>query len=289
MADRNSDYKYLCVFDMDGTLLDDCHRLSEANISALSELSRAGAAVTLATGRTELMTRQYSSALGIHLPVISSNGALITLPDTGECLHMNAFSGDVLRRILQHNISRQNDYFLYTADRVYHSRVSRRIEIMHLYNASACTDDQIPLTELPGSVDEVMAILPAKGENSVFKALISYQDDDDIRFCNDFKEIEAIQSQTISMDLMPLGSTKGNALAFLAEYLGIGRANIFAFGDQHNDISMLEYAGHAVAPSNAAEEVKAIADFVTSSNNDSGVASAVYNYVLKIIRQESAS
>lgn len=290
MANGNFDYNYLCIFDMDGTLLDDFHQISEANVRALAELAGAGVAVTLATGRTELMTRKYSSALGIRLPVITSNGALITVPETGECLHMNAFSSDILRRILQHNISRQNDYFLYTADRVYHSQSSRRIGIMHLYNSTACSDDQIPLTELPGSVGQVMDMLPAKGENSVFKVLISYQDEEDIRFCNDFKEIEAIQSQAISMDLMPQGGTKGHALEFLAGYLGVERANVFAFGDQHNDISMLEYAGHAIAPANAAEEVKAIADFVsTASNNDSAVASAVYDYVLKIIRQESAT
>lgn len=289
VVNSNFGYKYLCIFDMDGTLLDDFQQISEANARALSELTGAGVAVTLATGRTELMTRKYSSALGIRLPVISSNGALITVPETGECLHMNAFTGDVLRRILQHNISRLNDYFLYTTDRVYHSQSSRRIGIMHLYNSTACSDDQIPLTELPASVGEVMDMLPAKGENSVFKVLISYQDDEDIRFCNDFKEIEAIQSQAISMDLMPQGGTKGHALEFLAEYLGVARANIFAFGDQHNDISMLEYAGHAIAPANAAEEVKAVADYVTASNNDSGVASAVYDYVLKIISQESAN
>jgi hydroxymethylpyrimidine pyrophosphatase-like HAD family hydrolase len=80
---------------------------------------------------------------------------------------------------------------------------------------------------------------------------------------------------------MSEGVTKGNALKDLAEILKIKREEIIAIGDNHNDISMLEYAGYAIAVGNAEQVVKDIADLVTVSNDEDGVAKAL-RYVLEI-------
>ena len=74
---------------------------------------------------------------------------------------------------------------------------------------------------------------------------------------------------------MKAGVTKGRALMTLAEGLSIEREEIIAIGDNYNDISMLEYAGFPVAMGNSVEPLKRVAKFVTSSNDEDGVAKAL--------------
>lgn len=71
------------------------------------------------------------------------------------------------------------------------------------------------------------------------------------------------------------GVTKASALARLADQLGTGRGGTVAFGDMPNDIPMLAWAGHAVAVANAHPEVRSVADEVTATNDDDGVAVVV--------------
>jgi hypothetical protein len=75
-------------------------------------------------------------------------------------------------------------------------------------------------------------------------------------------------------------ATKGNAVKALAERLGIKQSEVMALGDNHNDLSMIEYAGCGVAMENAIPAVKEAADFQTLSNNDHGVAHAIQKLVL---------
>lgn len=68
------------------------------------------------------------------------------------------------------------------------------------------------------------------------------------------------------------GSDKGNALKILADAVQVPLCNVIAFGDDRNDLGMLKLAGHAVAVANAIDEVRAVADLVTESNDEDGVA-----------------
>ncbi len=84
-----------------------------------------------------------------------------------------------------------------------------------------------------------------------------------------------------NLEINAAGADKGSALLRLAEFLGIGREETMAFGDGENDLSMLRAAGLGVAMENGEEQVKQAADFVTVSNNDAGVASAIRKFVLE--------
>ena len=84
-----------------------------------------------------------------------------------------------------------------------------------------------------------------------------------------------------NVEIMNAGSSKGNAVKFLCELLNIDKEEIIAFGDNYNDISMLEYVGMGVAMGNAEEDVKKIASYITESNTESGVAKAIDDLVLE--------
>lgn len=66
----------------------------------------------------------------------------------------------------------------------------------------------------------------------------------------------------------------------LAEHLGVARENVMTLGDQANDTAMIEYAGIGVAMGNAIPELKAVAQFVTATNTEDGVARAIEQFVL---------
>ncbi|MER2063686.1 MAG: HAD hydrolase family protein, partial [Alkalibacterium sp.] len=70
------------------------------------------------------------------------------------------------------------------------------------------------------------------------------------------------------------------AVKALAEHLGIDRKDVMAIGDSGNDVDLVDFAGIGVAMDNATDEVKAVADVVTTSNNEHGVAQAIYKYAL---------
>lgn len=279
-AGRSAALDYLCVFDMDGTLLNTDQSVSEKNREALSALRRRDVGVILATGRSELMTRKYVRDLGLDLPIISNNGSLVMDTRTHEVLYKNTFTRPVLKKLLEYTVGNDKDYFIYTVDKVYYSANSKKIKIMHHYNSMVPEEEKITIVKLPGNVDAVIASLPDGGEQSAVKILLSYQTAEDYAYFSTVDEAESIASQADSFDIMPVGCTKGKALEFLAGYLGILRENIFAFGDNCNDVPMLEYAAYAIVPANGAQEAKAIADFITASNDDAGVAKGIYEFVI---------
>lgn len=84
-----------------------------------------------------------------------------------------------------------------------------------------------------------------------------------------------------NLEINAEAATKGNALLWLADHLGIAREETMAFGDGENDISMLKAAGIGIAMGNASDQVKAAADEVTLTNEQAGVAAAIRTWILK--------
>ena len=79
---------------------------------------------------------------------------------------------------------------------------------------------------------------------------------------------------------MEKGTTKGNAVQMLAKKLNIKKEEIMCIGDSGNDLSMLNEAGLAVVMGNAEDDIKKYADFITDSNENSGVAMVINKFIL---------
>jgi Cof subfamily protein (haloacid dehalogenase superfamily) len=97
---------------------------------------------------------------------------------------------------------------------------------------------------------------------------------------SDFPEIVATSSFRNNLELNWHTADKGRGLRILSEYLNVPDNDTIAFGDSSNDLTMLQAAGVGVAMGNAAEELKALCDAVTLSNEDDGVAVYLERYVL---------
>ena len=86
------------------------------------------------------------------------------------------------------------------------------------------------------------------------------------------KEFNFVRSAMILYELLPKSASKGNILLKMADMLGIDAKKTIAVGDYNNDISMIKSAGLGFAVANAVDEVKAVADYVTVSNDDDAIA-----------------
>ncbi len=93
-------------------------------------------------------------------------------------------------------------------------------------------------------------------------------------------QFSGVRSQPVIYEAMPLGTTKATALSRLAAILKIEPSEIMAMGDANNDIEMLQFAGLGIAMGNASDHVKSLANDVTTSNEEDGVARAIEKYIL---------
>jgi hydroxymethylpyrimidine pyrophosphatase-like HAD family hydrolase len=82
------------------------------------------------------------------------------------------------------------------------------------------------------------------------------------------------------VDVNAAGATKGQALSDVAAHFGIAREEVFAIGDNHNDVDMLTWAGSAAVMGNAEPEIRALGLPIVGSNDDAGLAEAISRYVL---------
>ena len=95
-----------------------------------------------------------------------------------------------------------------------------------------------------------------------------------------YKKYTIMKSRPILLELMPKGVDKGSGIAVLADLLGFESSEVMALGDEANDAAMIEYAGMGVAMGNATDDIKSMAQYITKTNEEHGVAHAIQKFVL---------
>ena len=96
-----------------------------------------------------------------------------------------------------------------------------------------------------------------------------------------FESVTYVTSQPIFLELFNREVSKGVALDFIAKMYGILQEEVVAFGDGLNDYEMIEYAGMGVAMGNAHPKIKEIANHITATNDEDGIADAIYELILE--------
>ncbi len=133
-------------------------------------------------------------------------------------------------------------------------------------------------------IRDAEAVEDALGE---WPCKILIKDDDTeaiIRNRNALQEIVGDKAVVVSsgdrnIEVLPPGTDKGNALRIVSERLSIPLSDMIAFGDWDNDVGMLSAAGIGVAMSNGSEKAKAVASFITRSNDEDGIAYALERFL----------
>lgn len=260
----------LLALDLDDTLLDETLQISQQNREAIQRAAQKGVLVTLATGRMYCSALPYAQQLGIELPLITYHGALIKTVEGSETLYHCPVPLALAKEII--TIAGAGHYHVNVClnDELY---VAAENEHSHYYQQVAqvkinAVGDLMPLlTQAPTK----LTIIDTE------KRLLILQEELQKRFG---QQLVISISRPRFLEITAKQATKGQALRYLAELHQIPRSQVAAIGDSYNDLDMLEYAGMGVAVANARETVKAVADHITETNYNHGVAVFIQQYVL---------
>ncbi|MEV4786354.1 HAD family hydrolase [Streptomyces tuirus] len=252
----------LIATDLDGTLLRGDDTLSDRSLAALARVADAGAQHLVVTGRPAPRVRPLLDDLGCRGLAVCGQGAQVYDAGAGRLLwsirldrelaetalgKIEAEVGQVYAAVDQDGVDGLTliePGYLMPHPTLPAVRVDRREELWGepiskvLLRHPHLTDDELAATAR--SVVGSLATVTMSGPGTV--------------------------------ELQPCGITKATGLALAAEHLGLRPADTIAFGDMPNDIPMFDWAGHGVAMANAHPELKAVADEVTLSNEDDGIA-----------------
>ena len=268
-------YRFLVASDMDYTLLMPGENVSEENKRAIRAIRDMGGAFTLATGRTFYLITKYIRDLEVDVPCIVSNGGALYDPRIREEIHSSSINRDTVKEIYSVLLQKGIDFAGYSKEAVYFAPESSRKQFFYDYNEGAVEEDKAKIKDIEGTCDlddlpDFNKILVVDADKETYASLRARTD------------IESCASTGTFLDLMAPGASKGAALMKLADILGIDKENVFALGDNENDLSMLKSAGHGIAMGDSSDDVKKPCAFITSTCEESGFAKAVFDFILPL-------
>lgn len=244
----------LAAIDLDDTLLGSDKQISAQNADAVKFLQSQGIQIVLASGRRHENILRFHQQLNLHGAIASSHGALVKNAETGKILHQNSLAIALATKVMADGLTRDLTLICYYDDGVY---VSHRNELTALYqrrSGEAIIEDN-NLLESKISDAPLKVIWTGKPE---FMATLYETAKDTYQ-----QLLNVTPTDPESLEFTALGSDKGIALAVVARHYHIPQTEVIAFGDGHNDVPLLSWAGLGVAMSNARPSAKAVANMVS--------------------------
>ena len=262
--------KVILFSDMDGTLLTTKKEITQKDLDAIKRFVSLGGKFTIATGRTVQTFEQYRNMLGIDIPIIMFNGALIYDYSTKETLYMNSLpenAKDIALEILESMpeaggevlkadgtyVFRNNDYEQFHTDIC--QIVPNYAELKDIDSA--------------GWLKVLFAMAP---EDIPHMELLVHQ--------NGYDSVNFVQSSDIFYEMLTQGVSKGSALSEYRKLKGYEDFTFAAIGDFDNDIEMIKAADLGACPANAGEKVRESADVVMKSTCDEGAVAEFIDYII---------
>ncbi|MEU1262786.1 HAD family hydrolase [Streptomyces cellulosae] len=252
----------LIATDLDGTLLRGDDTLSDRSLAALARAARAGVRHLVVTGRPAPRVRPLLDDLGCTGLAVCGQGAQVYDAAAGRMLWSVRLDRELAETALGKIEAEVGEvYAAVDQDGVDGlTLIEQGYRMPHPTLPSVRVERRDDLWAKP--ISKVLLRHPALSDDALAAAARSV--------------VGSLATVTMSgpgtVELQPCGVTKATGLALAAEHLGLRPEDTVAFGDMPNDVPMFRWAGHGVAMANAHPELKAVADEVTLSNEDDGVA-----------------
>ncbi|MGE0593806.1 MAG: Cof-type HAD-IIB family hydrolase [Vicinamibacterales bacterium] len=270
----------LLGIDIDGTLLDRHGSLPADNAEAIREAVDAGIHVVLVTGRSYPFARPVAELLPAPVTLIVSNGAIERRVD-GETLASRLLARDVAHRVLG-ELRDVRDAAALIFDR--HAAGQIVFETMDWEHPDrrGYWDRNRPLIARATPLEEALTEDPIQvmfnGTVDVMRVVAGRVRD---LACACAVSLTEYESRDFSLvDVTAPSATKGRALAWRAEQMGLTRDQVMAIGDNANDLGMLEFAGVPVVMGNAIDALRGRGWHETRHQDDAGVAHAIREFAL---------
>ncbi len=268
----------ILFLDLDGTLLNDAKEITDGNRKALEQALALGHRVVVATGRPLISALAQNKRLGL----------------TASGCYVIAYNGGMV-----YDVHGEQVIYQHTLDR--HTALAA-IRLADKHHVHVQTYDNECVVVEPHCDDEAVRryCRIIKIEHKVTDDLDAYLTYDPPKVLaisfEDRASIEGLErelneqlggrmncffSSHYYLEIVPSGMNKGNAIRRMCEQLGMDVADSIAVGDEANDLAMLSAAGVGVAMANGIDAVKAVADYVTTNdNNHDGIAEVVERFLL---------
>lgn len=266
----------LVALDLDETLLDQDSRLSPGNRSALEAAVKQGVAIAIATGRAfETVPEDILGFPGVRY-AICSNGAGVYELSTGKALVRYQLNPAAVARVLSLAEGENLTYEAFINGRAYAQR--DYVEDPSGYMTDAATVQYVQASRRP--VPDILAFV--RQHQAELDSLDLVAGDMTVKksMMEKLAAVDGIYVTTSVprlVEISDMSCGKHRALAFLADYLGIPRERVCAFGNADNDADMLLWAGTGIAVANSSPACLRAADVVTAHYLEDGVAQALKN------------
>jgi Cof subfamily protein (haloacid dehalogenase superfamily) len=258
----------LLAFDVDGTLLDASGDLRQRTQEALVAARNAGATLTLATGRDwETVKRLVAILPSVQYSVCTNGMEIFT--NLGERLVTQEIDLEIARNIVQQ-----------MRERLPGVAIGAGIG-GHLVGepdiSKALPNVPAGISSFPAkTVDDIMLALTMNTQDIViYHGDYHYELEGLFNIVNEVVQeegLDVVYSGLPMIEILPAGCGKDTGLLWLSSHLEIDQADVIAFGDGVNDLSMLRWAGTGVAMGQSTSHVLECADEVTLTNEQDGVA-----------------
>lgn len=266
--------KYLIALDLDGTLLKSDKTISEKTKTVLNKIQNDGHMVMISTGRPYRASEMYYKELNLQTPIVNFNGAFIHHPlDAGWGTYHQPLPLNTVKEIIEvtdhysiHNIIAE------VMDHIYlHFHDEKLIDIFKLGNPDVTS----------GDLRRFLKNDPT--------SLLIHSDEENVKKINRYlseTQAEVIEQRSWGapfpvIEIVKHGINKAIGVKKVADYYGIPKNRVIAFGDEDNDLEMLDYAGYGIAMGNAIDAVKQVAKDVTLTNEEDGIAVYLEDLLLK--------
>ena len=256
--------KHIIALDLDGTLLKDDKTISPFTKKVLQKAMEYGHHVMIATGRPFRSSEMYYRELELSTPIVNFNGAFVHHPTNHD---WGVFHSPLDIKVVKDIVDACSEFQLYNIvaevmDEVYlHYHDEKLLDIFGLGNPNITTGDirqflnQSPTSLLIHAEEQHVAAI-RKHLSDVHAEVIDHR-----RWAAPWHVIEIVKC----------GLNKAVGIQKVADYFQIPAKRIIAFGDEDNDLEMIEYAGYGVAMGNGIEPLKNIANDITLSNEEDGI------------------
>ncbi|MBP3917286.1 MULTISPECIES: Cof-type HAD-IIB family hydrolase [unclassified Clostridium] len=278
----------LIASDMDGTLLNDDHMISDENLKAIRKAQEMGRHFTIVTGRDYGAVKSYLEECNLKCECILSNGAEYRDVNGNviESVYMNKNSVKIVFDILNEaglciQLMTNNGSYITNKE----SDKQAIIDRFKLFNPKMTEEEVIEFVKNfhkqrgMKNIDDVYEILESDVE--ILK-IVTFDNDEKLiaslkeKLKENTSDLAVASTFSNDIEISDIEAQKGLILAKTIKKMGIDKSEVIVLGDSFNDYSMFTEFENSYAMENAIPEIKEIAKYVTDSNNNDGVAKAIY-------------